>query len=158
MNELFIAYGRFFGQFRNTFGSLPTFAPGSLVNAHHSGNPAMDRLASGQFVSARFPYIVYDAIQPGLFGNAVSSVSIWDRDLMPNGAPGRPNFYGRVNDIAEQILGKIEPMNGAILKVTENYHITFSRGSVPFQIAPTGEGDLTFVRAVINLTVSGFVI
>jgi len=162
VNELFIVYDTFWGQFINRFGSLPTFPPGSLVNAHRSGNPAMDRLPNGQFVPARFPYIVYDVIQPGLFGNAVSSVSIWDRDLMPNGAPGRPNFYGRVNDIAEQILGDgteekpgAIPVGGVSLKVGKRGFITLYRGSVLFQIAPTGEHDATFVRAIINLTIRG---
>ena len=155
MNELFLAYDGFFGQFVNTFGSLPHAPPGSPVPAHRSGNPAMDRLPNGQFVPARFPYIVYDAIQPGLFGNAVSSVSIWDRDLQPTGAPGRPNFYGRVNDIAEQILDKIHPVTGADLIVRGAESVTLYRGNVPFQIVPTSEEDATFVRVIINLSVRG---
>jgi len=160
VNELFIAYERFFGQFINTFGSVnvnPTtiLPPGSPVGAHRSGNPAMDRLPNGQFVPARFPYIVYDAIQPALFGNAVASVSIWDRDLQPNGAPGRPNFYGRVNDIVEQILNAIPEEGGVDLVVGERGVLSLYRGNVPFQIVASGEDDPTFVRAIINLQLRG---
>jgi len=114
-----------------------------------------DEFPNGQMVPARFPYIVYDVIQPGLFGNAVSSVSIWDRDLMPNGALGRPNFYGRVNDIAEQILDRIDPDLGVDLQVGERGVLSIYRGNVPFQIIASGEGDQTFVRAVINLQIRG---
>jgi len=119
-----------------------------------------DELPNGQFVPARFPYIVYDVIQPGLSSRAVSNVSIWDRDLTPTGAPGRPGFYGRVNNIAEQIIDKIDPMNGIIIYVREGQHLTLKRGSVPFQIGQTGETDLssTIVRIFINLEIGGFVI
>jgi len=92
---------------------------------------------------------------PALFGNAVSIASVWDRDLNPNGAPGRPSFYGRVNDIAEQILDKIHPELGVDFQVGERGILSVYRGGVPFQIAPSGEDDPTFVRAIINLQIRG---
>jgi len=147
LNELFLAYERFFSQFM--------VSDGVAVGAHVSGNPALDRLPNGQFVPARFPYIVYEVTQPTMFGSAVSIVSIWDRDLMPNGAPGRPNFYGRVNDIAGQILSKIHPEDGVLLSVGDGQFVQLLRGNVPFQVVSSGEYCPTFVRVVINLTVFG---
>jgi len=155
MNELFIAYERFWGQFVNAFGSLPHAPPGSLIPAYVNGNPAMERMPNGTFQPARLPYIIYEAVQPAMFGSIVSTVSIWDRDLMPNGVPGRPNFYGRVSDIAKQVLDKIHPENGVLLPVGNGQFIQILRGNVPFQIVATGESDPTFVRGVINLNIYG---
>jgi len=148
-------YERFFSQFVNTLGSLPHSPAGSTVSAHINGNHAMDRLPNGKFVPARFPYIVYEVLEPSLFDSAFLHVSVWDRDLTESGAPGRPNFYGRVNDITSQILSKIHPENGVILPVGNSRFLQILRGNIPFQLVPTGESDPTFVRVAINLTIFG---
>jgi len=151
MKELVAVYEGFFSQFVNTIGSPPNFEAGSAVNAFVAGSPAMERLPSGMFAPARFPYIVYEMAVPRLWGNAVLNVSIWDRDLLPSGAPGRPNFYGRVNDIATQILSKIHPENGVILPVANGQFLQLLRGDIPFQVVSTSEIDPTFARAVVSL-------
>jgi len=153
--DIISTYEKFFSQFVNTLGSLPHSPAGSTVSAFTNGNPAMDRLADGRFVPARFPYIVYEALQPPLFDSAFLHVSVWDRDLTETGAPGRPNFYGRINDITSQILSKIPPENGLILPVGSSRFLQILRGNVPFQLIPTGENDPTFVRIAINLTIFG---
>jgi len=153
MKEFVAVYDGFFSQFVNTIGSPPNFDAGAAVAAFVAGNPAMERLNNGVYVPARFPYIVYEMAIPRLLGSAVINVSIWDRDLLPSGAPGRPNFYGRVNDIATQILSKVHPENGVILPVENGQFLQFLRGNLPFQLVSTSEIDPTYVRAVVNLSV-----
>ena len=161
MNELFIAYDNFFNQYTNTIGSLPYAPPGSPVPAFRGPNPpkvSRQPAAPGnslQRVSPLFPFIVYEPIQPGVFQNVVTYVSIWDRDLTAQGSPGRPNYYARVNDIAEQILDNIDPVLGVHLQVGGRGSLWVLRGGVPFQTAPTGEDDPTYVRGMLSLILRG---
>jgi len=147
-NAIFVAYEQFYGQFINRFGSPPRAAPGSRVPAFRVP-PAPSQ--------APELCITYTPVEPRTLGSGMlTQVTVYDRDLTPTGAPGRHGFYGRVNDVCDQITSLMHSETGATLLVGDFGAIELFI-NIPFQPLATGETDPTYVAKYMSVEARGYV-
>ena len=102
MNEVFIAYMDFWSSFIDTSTNrpIPAFPEGGVVTAQ-----------GGRSIAPPFPYIVYPVLIPNLFTDAIATASIWDS------WPQNPGFTGRVRDVLGQMMKRMPPGGGEILRL-----------------------------------------
>jgi hypothetical protein len=143
MDRLFIKLKEFWGQFKNPYTkkAVPAFREGYVIVKQ-----------SNTWKEPVLPYIVYQVVDPGFTGNALISVTIWDK-------PKNPGEYPVVNAVIEQISKIITEEEGVVLTLENGAGAVWLMRGSPFVTYPPGDpSDFSLVRGVLNLIIRGYML
>ena len=137
MNGLRIALAKFFGGLENIPGreplSVPAFEEGSL--------PEMQP----------FPYLTYPVVMPAFGGQALLTVSVWDRDM------ANPGFKGRLDHVLNGVAELVPEGGVAITLGSGGGSVWLNRNGASF-ISYMGDPDDRFVvRGIVHLQIKAFI-
>ena len=136
MNELKIALANFWGALENIPGQEPKLIPALEDGLVPEGQP--------------FPYITYPVIRTGFGGQAILTVSVWDKDL------ANPGFQGRVDHVLGQISERVTE-EGTVITLGNNRGIVWlNRNGANFISYMDDPGDKFIVRGIVHLQIKAF--